>query len=117
VSERTITIQVEGSDDADSGRAASALFDQICKLLPDIDIKPARSDGQAQDVEGNILLIHTAISASLTIIEAIKLWREWRRDKSLIIKLDKGHAVRVELTAKNADQDIEHAILGSTKPA
>jgi hypothetical protein len=117
MSNHCLSILVEGSDAADSSEAAASLREQILnrsieKNVQGIEIQMTRSDPNAQDVSGDILEIaHTGVITGLFIVETIKLWRESRRDKALIIEAKHGSGVRIELSHVDAPKKLEKAIL------
>ena len=121
--DRTSTIiRVEGIDAADTIQAAQDLRDIILNHLAEreeteVEVRMKRSDNDTQDASGDILnIFHTGVVTGLLIVESIKLWRETRRDKALIIEAKHGSAVRVEMSDPDAPKSVEKAIITTGNP-
>jgi hypothetical protein len=118
----SVSIRVVGIDPADSGESASSLreflLDQsIEQNVSGVEVTTSRSDADAQHVGGDVVeIVHTSVLAALFIVESIKLWRETRRDKALIIEAKHGSAVRVELSAPDAATKLQNALIPTESP-
>jgi hypothetical protein len=113
----SITVRVEGIDAADSSEAAMALREDLLRTavernIPGVEVRMSRSDPDAQDVGGDVLnIFHTGVLTGLLVVESVKLWREIRRDKAIIVEAKQGNAVRVEMSDPNAPDAVEKAAL------